>query len=291
MLHSPITQLANEGYCVIEQVLSAELINTLRQSSSEALQTLDQQHRQSNRSQGSLINLSDYPAFADVIGNSALQSVFEQLHMRNTVFSSGYIISKPANSPPLFWHQDWWGWDDSISYTDTLAQFFVMIYLTDTTAENGCLRVIPASHRRRHAMHKTIESRAAAHAEDLSRVSNPEDPLYQSFSYQVNVPVRAGDVVIGDARLLHGAHGNQTRDERTLLTLWYHPEFEQLPTGMQARIQQIFDRKGVDTDPDSGMVITEWPMQQLNKVAHLLPNYTGTAKPHEWNREPQLERL
>ena len=140
-------------------------------------------------------------------------------------------------------------------------------------------------------MHGTIQSRANAHAEDLSSVRDPDDPLYQSFDDQVNVPVRAGDVVIGDARLLHGAYGNQTNSERTLLTLWYHPDFQNLPGGMQARIQQIFDRKGVDTDPDSGMVMSEWPIEQLNKVAHLLPTYNGAEIPHDWNREPQLKRF
>ncbi|MEC8595240.1 MAG: phytanoyl-CoA dioxygenase family protein [SAR324 cluster bacterium] len=56
-------------------------------------------------------------------------------------------ISKPPKSPALFWHQDWWDWNEPSSFTYQMAQVFVMIYLKDTTPQNGCLRVIPGSNK------------------------------------------------------------------------------------------------------------------------------------------------
>ena len=32
------------------------------------------------------------------------------------LFSAGFVVSKPPRSPPTFWHQDWWAWDDPASY-------------------------------------------------------------------------------------------------------------------------------------------------------------------------------
>ena len=68
-------------------------------------------------------------------------------------FGHGRIISKPAYSPPLFWHEDGRFWDDPVSYTTQPIQCFLMYYLTDTSPENGCLQVIPGSHLKRHPLH------------------------------------------------------------------------------------------------------------------------------------------
>ncbi len=284
-----IAQLRTEGVCVAEGVLDEDSINYLRNWSQKSLETLSDAHRAQNRSQGSLINIADVPAFADIIGHKSLQDLFDSLRFANPVFSSGYIISKPAHSPALFWHQDWWGWDDPLSYTPLPAQIFIMIYLTDTTPDNGCLRVISGSHRRPHAMHLA----EAAHADDLSRVADPLDALYQSIDGEVAVPVTAGDVVIGDARVLHGAYANNSEHERTLVTLWFHPDFASLPEAMQARIQDLFYRRGVDTDPESEeqLVMTAWPDIQRNKIKHLFPHYEGSAEPHAWNRQPDVSLL
>lgn len=281
--------LLRQGYCVAQGLLEETLIARLQHDSQSIVSNVSPSHRERNKSQGSLINLSDYPEYAEIIGAQALADLFTTLAFPNPVFSSGYLISKPPHSPALFWHQDWWGWDDPFSYTPTIAQVFIMIYLSKTTPSNGCLRAIPSSHRHQHHLHAAT----AAHAESLSAVENPDDPLYQSVAEAVAVPVEPGDVVVGDARLLHGSYPNNSDTERTLLTLWYHPNFSALPAGMQARIQEIFLRRGVDTDPDAAeqKIMSQWPVEQRQKIAHLFPNYRGTVEPHAWNREPDLALL
>ena len=65
-------------------------------------------------------------------------------------FSRAYLISKPPQSPQLFWHQDFTAWSGEPRAFDEISpQLFAMFYLVDTTKENGCLRVIPGSHRKR----------------------------------------------------------------------------------------------------------------------------------------------
>ena len=92
--------------------------------------------------------------------------------------------------------------------------------LFDTQRENGCLRVIPGTHRKRHPLHAegVIHDDAQKLAtQDLSH------PVFQSWPDEVDIPVRAGDLVIGDSRIFHAAHPNDTDEPRTVITLWYHP--------------------------------------------------------------------
>lgn len=274
-------QLLRDGYCVLSELLDPAFVTTLRKRSLAILGALPREHRESNRSQGSLVPLADHPDFADIVGSDTLRAAFAGLEFADPRFSSGYLISKPPGGPPLFWHQDWWGWNDPVSYGSSIPQVFVMIYLSDTSPANGCLRVIPRSHRGRHALHDA----PAAHGEALSRVDDPEHPLFKPVEGEIDVPVAAGDVIIGDARLLHAAHGNRSDAERCLLTLWFHPDYQALPDGMRARIRCIFDRTGVDTDAggDDALTPESWP--DAGRLGDLFPD-PEYAQPHPWERTP-----
>lgn len=277
--------LERDGYVVVEQLLSADVIETLRERSAAVVAEISTEHRERNRSQGSLVPLADHPAYADVIGAAELGALFDRLGFVDPRFSSGYLISKPPGGPPLFWHQDWWGWQHPLSYTATIAQVFVMVYLGDTSPTNGCLRVIPGSHRARHSLHDAD----AAHGEALSRVDDPAHPLYAEHADEVPVPVRAGDVVVGDARLLHAAHANRSDAERSLLTLWFHPDHAALPAPLRARIRGFFDRTGVDTDTAEGEVRTldDWPT--ADALRDLFPP-PESAVPQTFDRVPRWDR-
>lgn len=281
-------QLQDDGFCVIEGVLDADTLDDIKRISTEALEGASAEHRSQNRSQGSLINIADYPGYAALIGHPGARKVMEQLAFSDPRFSSGYLISKPPAGPPLFWHQDWWGWDDPVSYTDEIAQVFFMYYLTDTSPENGCLRVLPGTHRQKHVLHDADQ----AHGEGLSRVDDPDHHLYRDLAGEVPVPVRAGDLVIGDARLLHSAYANRSDEERSLITLWHHPNFSGLPAGMRARIREVFDRRDVDTDPNgaAAMTLDDWPDRAKAMVVDLLPPFEPGLKPHAWNRSPNWQQ-
>ena len=283
-MQTQLSQLKENGYCVFDQALEKNVLEKIKRVSRQALEELTIEHRKNNKSQGSLILIADYPDFGMLIGNEELKEIFRKLGFDDTRFSSGYIISKPNNSPALFWHQDWWGWDHPLSYTNQIAQVFVMIYLQDTNPQNGCLRVIPRSHRSYHALH----SNQKAHTESASRVEDPNDSIYNSLSEEVSVPVKCGDVIVGDARLIHGSFPNQSEDERTLITLWYHPHYNMLPGAMQSRICEIFHRKGVDTDPDGeeSMTLLKWPERFRQPIEALFPSCPEDAEPYPWCRIP-----
>jgi ectoine hydroxylase-related dioxygenase (phytanoyl-CoA dioxygenase family) len=149
-----------------------------------------------------------------------------------------------------------------------------MYYLTDTCRENGCLRVIPGTHRRRIALHEQLPD---AHTE-LTYEASLDSPLFSRHPEEVDVPVRAGDLVIGDARLLHAAHANQTDTRRSCLTLWYFPAFASLPESIRAVVASGRREPPVDLP---------WPVE-LQPLEPLLPCYRGSAEPAKWDRKPGI---
>ena len=280
-------QLRDDGYCVISGVLGPDMLGHVQKLAAGCVADISVEHRAQWRSEGSLVHVGDYPAFADLIAYRPALDALAGMALDDIRFSSGYVISKPPGGPPLFWHQDWWGWDEAASRGSDVFQVFLFYYLTDTTPENGCLRVIPGSHRRRHALHGLLDAHSAA----LARADDPTSDAFGSWDGEVAVPVRAGDLVVGDARLLHGAFGNGTDQERTLITLWYHADFARQPAALQTRVWEIYRRAGseTDTDRDGGLSPQDWPAAARAKIAALVPEPALAARgvaPQPWNRTP-----
>jgi ectoine hydroxylase-related dioxygenase (phytanoyl-CoA dioxygenase family) len=163
-------------------------------------------------------------------------------------------------------------WDHPISYTDRPQQYFLMYYLVDTSRHNGCLRVIPGSHLKRHPLHDL--PRNAHESDEVGTAANLEHPALQPAAGEVDVPVRAGDVVVGDARLLHSAQANRSDQRRTVLTIWYWPAYDELPEEVQALIT-----RHVTERPDW----CRWVEQTRAVTGDLLPDYDGAVEQASWN--------
>ena len=279
-----LEELKVNGCCVLEQVLPSDLTSKCINLANLALDKTTNEHREKNKSQGSMVHLADYPEFVDLISSQHLMKALdENFDFTDIKFSSGYLISKPPKSPPLFWHQDWWGWEHKSSYTDFLHQIFVMVYLTDTTRENGCLKYLSGSHRKKHRFHESKN----AHSEELARVDNPNDPLFHDEQEEIDVPTKLGDVVVGDARVLHAANKNNSDKKRSLITLWYHPHYNQMSDEMRSRIYHLYARK-VDESSDTdvgGISPMDWEDQHKSRMSSLAPNIE-LATPTPWQRKP-----
>jgi hypothetical protein len=280
--------LQQDGYTIAKDLLPNGLLTKLCQQRDEVLEALSPEHRETYRSQGSLVNMGDHPEFSHLIALPQFQSLIRDLGFTNSRWLAGYLISKPPRSPALFWHQDWWGWDHPLSYTPRMPGLGIMIYLTDTCRENGCLRVIPGSHRGQHPLHDL----PVAHEEALSTIEDPNDVAYQCDSREKAVEVTVGDVVLMDPRLLHSAYANKTESERSLITLWYLPDFDELPESIRARYVQIHNRQDLDTgDNAEGKLLDTWPEKHKLALAELEPVYDGQEPPHCWNRAPDQSQM
>jgi hypothetical protein len=263
-------QLIDEGYCHLPGIAPAQLIEQTRQIADRMAQELPDELKQKHRFQGSLIDVCTHPGMAQLIALPSALEALRQLGFPQPKFYSGYIISKPPETAPaLFWHQDGFGWNEPISYTNTPVQFFLMYYLIDTNRHNGCLRIIPGSHLKRHRLHDL----PPAHTDEIQQADEGH-PALQIDPDEVDVPVQAGDLVIGDARLLHAAHPNRSEQRRTVITLWFCPNYDQLPESIQA----IYGKPRHKPD--------HWSDEIWNLVEPLVATYQGNAEAAEYNRIP-----
>ena len=267
-------QLERDGFCVFDSVLDDDLLRRTREVSDRLLGAQSAEHFAIQKSTGSLVSVTDDPFFAELVSAPGALRALTTLGYTNPKWASGFVISKPPHSPALFWHQDWWGWNEPISQTWAHPpQAFLMYYLVDTSRANGCLRLIPGSHRKRHKMHDAVPD---AHTDGLRSVTDPDHPAYHAAEGEVDVPVQAGSLVIGDSRMLHASHANTSDHRRTVITLWYYPAWDELPEGVRAFI-------GGAQLPDT------WDGEPLATIGSLHPTYDGEVAPTLWNRIPGPE--
>jgi hypothetical protein len=286
---SPLAEeLEDRGFARVGSALDPAAIDSLLLRAHATLFRETAASRDAVKSNGSLIHLADNPEFADIIGSPALLSLLRAAGATDPRFTGGFLISKPGGGPPLFWHQDWWGWDDDSSYRAPAHQLFVMIYLTGTRPENGCLRVIPRSHRSDHPLHHLD----TAHSGDMQGYKDPANRAYADHPDQVAVPVQAGDVLIGDARLIHGAFANRADEERPLLTLWFMPNWSSMPAPMRALAYKGFMRgDDIPSSVAQPQTFLDWPEPLRRRIAHVLPPDDGGVAPMRWNRIPDFAKL
>ena len=176
---------------------------------------------------------------------------------------SAYISVKPPRSAALWWHQDWWCWDHPVTYRPAASQVAVLCYLTDTTARNGALRVLPGTHHRSTALHAELPEPHAGEADGL-----PSDHAsMRDHPDQVTIALRAGDAVALDYRLLHGTHPNPTRRRRDCLVFAFTPSWRHLPADVRAH---LIRHPALPTAP-TRQISGSW-------AAELLPRYRGRPR-------------
>ena len=263
-------QLIRDGFCIFERIFPQTMIAQLGAASDQLLEALGDKERKDSGGQGSIVALPYRPAvFTDLITHPGSIDALHALGFDRPRYWSGYVIAREARSAAGYWHQDWPFWGDPVSGEEVPHQLFLMVYLTDTRPRNGCLRVIPGSHQHWVTQHDT-----GGHDEGTRHEDPAASPAYADSPDQIDVAITAGDLLIGDARILHAPHANQTDERRTVITMWYLPRFDELPEPMQAAFQSR-----LNMIPPSDL-----PDEQTRRIAPLNPDYSGDAESAEWDR-------
>ncbi len=204
----------------------------------------------------------DDPIVALVLGDRArVARLREGVAASDLRWISGYVSIKQPRTPPLWWHQDWWCWDHAVSFRAAPAQLALLIYLSDTDRGNGALRVLPGSHRRSSSIHALLPE---AHAEATAEL-DPAHPAFAELPEQVTLPLRAGDAVVLDYRLLHGTHQNASETRRDALLLTFAPSWAQLPDDVRGH---LIEHPALPSDEEAGRA-------RACRHAELLPDWRG----------------
>lgn len=130
---------------------------------------------------------------------SVVQKKIERILTDYRPCSCGFVIKK-AMSPDseLQFHQDW-------SFVDEACDISVGIWcpLMDVGQQNGCLRVVPGSHK--------LNTKPRAQVTPL-----PYRKLFSTIhpKYITQIPMTAGQVLLQNQRLFHGSASNLSASER-----------------------------------------------------------------------------
>jgi ectoine hydroxylase-related dioxygenase (phytanoyl-CoA dioxygenase family) len=137
----------------------------------------------------------------------------EQLIGPDIVLWGCHVFCKPAgDGHETPWHQDGHYWP-----IRPLANCTVWVALDASTAENGCLRVIPGSHAARVTHPHLTEERT-----DLALQQRMADDSFDE-NQAVDVELQPGQMSMHDVFMIHGAKPNRSTRRRAGVALRYMP--------------------------------------------------------------------
>lgn len=212
-------QMLHDGYCVIDDILSEEFLKELRDESERLIAGHVQPDDVIYQGQHVNVRGEENQHIQKLLEWQPARDALEQIGFGDFTTAGGIIIlTKDPGAPALYWHQDWMRWNDPLSCAPWPQTIFLNYYLTDTTRENGCLKVIPGTHRKRIALHDIL---VPAHEQGARFIEENHPVMFSDYPDQVDVCVKAGSLVLADARILHSAYKNYTDVRRTLILAWH----------------------------------------------------------------------
>jgi ectoine hydroxylase-related dioxygenase (phytanoyl-CoA dioxygenase family) len=127
------------------------------------------------------------------------------------LFATHYICKPPRTGQAVLWHQDGSYWP-----IDPMDVITIWLAVTDSTPENGCMRVVPRTHNLKLEEVQERKDVASVLGSEISRDKVDE-------SKAVDVILKAGDVSIHHPNLIHGSEANLSDLWRMGLTIRYIP--------------------------------------------------------------------
>ncbi|MXV84821.1 phytanoyl-CoA dioxygenase family protein [Candidatus Poribacteria bacterium] len=212
-------QMIEEGFCIVDNVLTEEFLQELRDESERLIAGHVEPEDVIYQGQHVNVRGEDNTHIQKLLEWQPSREALEQIGFGDFVSSGGIIIlTKESGGPPLYWHQDWMRWNDPLSCAPWPQTIFLNYYLTDTDRENGCLKVIPGTHRKRIDLHDIL---VPAHEQGARFIDEDHPIMFSDHPDQVDICAKAGSLVMADARILHSAHRNFTDVRRTLILAWH----------------------------------------------------------------------
>ena len=156
------------------------------------------------------------------------------------LFASHYISKPPGDGRPVLWHQDAGYWP-----LEPMEVVTIWLAIDPSTPENGCLRVVPGSHR--GGVH------GRRRRDDVASVFGDESAIDVDEADAVDVVLEPGDVEIHHPALLHASGPNRSAGRRCGLTIRYIPTSTRIlrpdaasavPAARPARRQHLRRRPG-----------------------------------------------
>lgn len=217
LTNAEIYDFQNEGYLILHDLLPvgelSELNEELETRYQKRLQDPEIAGNEEKRNQIHGLG-SDSERSQRLARDPRLLSLIEDLVQPGIALFSAKLISKGPNEPHnvCHWHQDEAYWH---IYSESEHRLSIWLPLQDTTKKNGCLRVIPGTHKKGIIPHEPRTSR------DHGACRLSFLPGERELPNTVYCEIPAGSAVLFSNKLCHSSLGNHTAQHRRAFILTY----------------------------------------------------------------------
>lgn len=219
------------GFVVVRQLVSPERAEVLK---AEAQRVVAEKGHHA----GVFVGLAAHsPLFKEAIREDHLLEALESILGSAVEFLSDKVVYKSAEtdygSP---WHQDWPYWKGA-------HKLSVWVALDPATLENGCLKLLPGSH-------KTVAEHTGTAPEGEGFGHRLQDGEVDE-RLAISVPCAVGDAVFFHDLTLHASHPNTTGQDRYAWIITYRSAAVNDLTYPWAVAAEVLPRSKSGTMPDN----------------------------------------
>ena len=162
-------------------------------------------------------------AFLDLARDPDIVDLVSGVIGEDVILWGAHVFCKPAGDGfETPWHQDGHYWP-----IRPLATCTVWVALEPSTRDNGCLRVIPGSHRGQVLHPHLHEDRA-----DLTLQQRMVEGCFDEGD-AVDIELQPGQMSLHDVYMVHGAAANASPQRRTGVALRYMPATSHFDRGLK----------------------------------------------------------
>lgn len=127
------------------------------------------------------------------------------------LWSSHFISKDPYTGRATPWHEDSAYWDGRLDNYEHIVT--VWLALTESRRENGCMRVIPGSHRNGFSRYREVDTKTNTFGTEIAGTVDETQAVYFELA--------PGECSLHDGRIIHGAEANGSALRRTGYTMRY----------------------------------------------------------------------
>lgn len=188
------------GFAIVPNLFSRDDVQRLK---SECINIMETVRKETGSVAGHGVHVglaARSPVFQEAVADERLLDILSVILAPDIEFLSDKFVFKSElmtfASP---WHQDWSYWYGAHKYS-------IWVALDDATVENGCLKLLPGSHKS-----------AVVHDGDASDghgFGNRLKPDAVDESQAITAEVEAGGAVFFHDLTLHSSHPNRSGEER-----------------------------------------------------------------------------
>lgn len=241
-----VTRFRDDGYLIVnEPVFPEPRFNALRDHFEKLLADWQEDPRMRSPEHMDVPHFL-HPSLFDWIFDDAVLDLVEPIIGPDIALYSSHFICKPAGKGKRVpWHEDSGYWRGRL---DPMEVTTVWLAIDPSTPANGCMRVIPGTHRS-----------GAAGFSDYDDVANADDNVFATEiragqfdeSKAVDCILDPNHASLHDGRLIHGSNANTGQVRRCGFTMRFistavkhHPDAQAKHGGFQIYLARGKDRAG-----------------------------------------------